>query len=825
MISYWNPTSGNDSNDGLSVANAKLTIGAAETVAGLGGTVVITSGTHSLSGLLTFAGQRTYTSENPKNKTTLQWGDVLNDALAYAVNSANPTIISNIRFLGLRGNTSLAPIYQTNSDTSADLSVINCVFSTYGNYGGGGQFWNLTNSRGLGTFTFKGNQVVSETARGSSTSYLFVFREGTYNIEANSFYVTSTTDTDLAIIFSSNSTGILTFSLNNLFTSFTAATPTISFNGIISNTRSKNVYYGDDALLGLVGGEIRQNWLPIDPVNANLSLLPNSPAITSGGVKNYESTATFATDGVKWLDFTEVGGTGTGLDYANPVRTYTEWQNAYASGDIWVVKGDLSVGKTHDKGAGGWTFPAFPMTVIGEYKYYKAATLKITAGVNQVFNGPTGSELVTKHLTYSGCYGGNPVNGIFYGFDKIKVEACFLDPNPSHSGRVFQACDDVEIVGTQVSDKGVNLSIAQAASTRLKAVGCTFAKLTSAIIESGTVVETLDSIIVNSVIGWGNLTQPKNCISLTGSTSINVAADVTLVDSPLLIDPTNNNLNLLPNSPAITSGGETVTADHWFAPSGVGLGDGSSEANAQTFSQANLTAIEATLAGSGGLIKFVTGTYTLAAHLKFCGTGSINGIAYKAEDGCVIDGIDTYKIEFGGSNLIENIEFDNFKFLNGEFTDTFNRIRVVGTSGSSITFKRCHFDKTVTGNGYVFSANIGGTTVTCRNCIFSGILNSGGYSLVGGAVVTSIDGSYYFRSGSSTGAALVYLSTLSSTTLVESEVAITTPKLSGTISGTVYKDPTIVGVIDGSEILEKPLFIDPVNGNFGLLPNSPCITA
>lgn len=818
MISYWNPTAGNDTWNGLlpewdgGTGGPKLTIAAAEGVALSGGTVKVTSGIHLLSADVTFAGGMTYTSESKTSPSTIDLQFTANAQFIALVSS--DTYFDSLNLLGADfGSFHNSAFNLENSGGSKTLftkctleaqktsnNTGSCFGSTFGDL-------NPANVEMVGcvikpkALVAQGTFEYESLFHGRAQADIFTLRNCTIKIPSDNLSATLDGDTGVLTLESclvSDDSGVLNadnFGANRVETD-------VLWENVINRT--------DTSLLF------------IDPENNNLALLPNSPAITAGGGKNYPDTADFATDGVKWLDFNEAGGTGSGLDFNNPVRSYAEWQAAFATGDIWVVKEGV-----HDKGSGSWIFPAGALTMIGQETDPTKCSLKITAGVNQVFYGDiatTGTEATFINLKFEGAYGGNPVNGIFYRFDVVSVHGCFLDCNPLHGGRIFQTCPDCEIIGTILTENGLNVSLAQNASTRLKAIGCTV-PLTTILFETGTILELAQGIIATKVpISWGSNANVQGCFGLTGSTSIHASADVTLVDDFLLVDPANNNLNLLPNSPAITSGGG-FTPD-WYLDLSIGGTGGAGTSGSPWQSFADVPSIDAITYFVGDIIAVTGGTISGSQTVK-------SGYDYRSATANkqVVDTGSGYRLQQEASNYdtyYRNLRFDfgtNGGFFGYVATgtqtvkDVFESCLVFGDSTDNLFYS----DRTLE----LINTSVGGTCIPQNN---HGIIWARG-SLVSRSLLVE-NCNFYLDcalahannkfAGNYTSAQVV----LKNSIIVLNETTGNTfsDGVSGTFTTTdvsIFGDtPSEIGTNNGN-----PLFIDPANGNFNLLPNSPAITA
>jgi hypothetical protein len=848
--SYWNPTSGNDSSDGLSVANAKLTIGAAETVAGSGGTVKITTGTHSLSGLVSFAGGMTYTSEDTNNPSHLAWSDIINDRLRYGVSAANETIFEYLKITGLRGNSGEAPIYQLATDLGATLTVRFCIFNTYSNYLGGGQFWNRTNNTGVGTFNFIGNQVFAEVDRGSSTSYLFVFHGGTFNILSNSFKVTAPTDNALFIAYSSVASQIISYQRNLAEFEFTTA-PSLSFSGFTTTTRIGNMYFGDNGSLVLLNDEKRGNPLFIDPSNGNLTLLPNSPAITSGGGKNYEDGDTT----VKWVDFKDTGSTGAGT-WGEPYKDWAELDAAIQGqivDTVYVFKaGDHNFGSINRDLGGNVTPITGSCTFIGQNKSSKPRIH---------FNNSTGYFRMTSNQ-----------DGATYIFKDLIIEggninkAC-INTNNTFVGSPYIECRNVDFITVNAqntaavsSDAGVwDRSIIQGCTVTM--VNNTISSVARPFTYVGGFMDSISVVIKNYTSGTISGAQSFNHIGLpthftnivvdsdfpmnfsvkpVGSTVSNVLSgtgstitggySITEIDSALFIDPENGNLNLLPNSPAITSGGvggdvyTGETADTWFDPTKTGAtSTGADPANA--FGRDELAALQAAIqaVGDGCIVGVVDGTMPL---VTIDWSSNISGMTVRYIPqtylGAVFDNWNANYWDIDAS-AGKTTYFEGFLMKDSRIAISNRGILYNDVTNATLHLKNCKIQNVTTaGSGPVFGNRGVFSNTTLESCTVYAD-NSSDYLInwsgSGQGVVTIKNCNIYWTN--------MLANTGSGFYVENSNIIIdrASPPNRVHTSGVSVIDS--VSNILGTNLEDQgsdPLFLDPVAGNFELLPNSPCIT-
>jgi len=800
MIAYWNPTSGNDSNDGLSVANAKLTIGAAETVAGLGGTVVLVNGTHSI-GTQSFAGGRTYQGETNGLATIAL---TTNGTFSITGVSSDTTTLKNIKVT--YNNVSSAHILNFFGTGRIDI-LSNTFTGDVSNVSG----WNFAGQTFNGTLTFRHNTVSGLIERASSSANLFTTGSiaGDSIISNNSFYIETGTSSGLNVLNASAAGVIFKDNLLQVDNSIS-----LTFGGG-TKVRSGNVYYGDDASLSLVSDEQRINPSFIDPSNSNLTLLPNSPAITSGGVSGLPDLSSYAN--VYYIDDTNSGGNGS---QGNPWNWTNDWAtviSTMADGDILVFDETDSYSSVGNRQMG--------ILTSGMVTYASAKPLQLpctqvnstTAFLTMYNIGFTGGRLfsnsgVTTMTTYGGIFTSTGTN-------------------------MFSATVDWTALGTVLKgDTGIS-SIGEWHFT-----GCTFY---SNAISNNNGNSTFAKCLI-MLTSSGSVTGGMTTSNASSSYFYNVtnSGGTDLSGDPLFIDPSNANLNLLPNSPAITGGGVSITGDYYldFSATPSGANDGTignpwarfeEVGNNQTMKDEDVVLVTRSSHGQtntgtgllyhghniiyrsadgdpvvinrGSVILALAATGVAGRRITFDGV-SING---SGTVGRILDFQNNgtqrecklvlknapWTVKINGS--VEWLCSMSTSFqANNEFTIENCSVRFTGSnagSGSSVV-SSCL-------NIFARNVNVYSEQTTGAQVYFSGLMNSGSY-LRDINILVNLTAGY---SGS--------------------RPTLNTNSPLATVDNIVWAGLNAAPLGGTNLTNADPLFIDAANGNFNLLPNSPAITA
>lgn len=297
---------------------------------------------------------------------------------------------------------------------------------------------------------------------------------------------------------------------------------------------------------------------------------------------------------------------------------------------------------------------------------------------------------------------------------------------------------------------------------------------------------------------------------ISGFTSGNTGTD------PLFADPDNGNLELLPNSPALASGaGDTldlseVTGNiYWVqATGGSGTVTTTYAVNGNTKPGGTLGTFAAALAAaiSGDVIVFTDGTYTWA-------TGAVNlvaGVSYIGEN---LKGATLTKSSGNFSVPVGTVEFHRLKH-----TYTAANCFTGASSTTSFVISRDNdWNITDSGNPY-YLVDLDSTRdifLISRTGSFGtgfGFQSRVSYNFCSLVMVSSTASSFSSVFGTCTGSI--------KNCIIDNATGKTLSLSLGSVS---ISDSFVSNYSDRDD--GDPLFADPANGNFELLPNSPALAA
>lgn len=795
---YWNPTSGNDSSDGLSVANAKLTIAAAEAVAGLGGTVKIVSGTHSLSGLLTFAGGRTYESEK-STRTHLQWGNINGDRVSLSANSSYPTAIDNLKLTGLnRAGVESVITFSGSGDINFTRNVVDFFNSTTGNPAIGGNMGNSTS----GQLNIIGNQITGTTERASSAGGLFTRGTNgrTVICNRNSAAVSGGASTSFfyySEVFLEFSNNILTL-LENI--------PIISTTG--SATQTGNYFNGGDGSYVVGSGNFFGVPTFIDPTANNLELLPTSPAITgvTGGLTP------------DWYLDLSIGGTGGAGTSGSPWRSFTDvgTTNTPNVGDvIRVTAGGNVSGQTINNN-------------VADLIYEATSPVEIDFGTSTIDTSNNSNSVSIKGSIT--CKTGNATN-LFDGGNNFTGTVTF-DGSKVISTAASQQANGVRAgVGGTFRFKGGQLCVPLGFSTAVINQG-RLELDSSSLYVGGSCNAMVAGVSTYSITNYSLVYfegGAGSTVAMTNSyynsaTTISGVGNVDYGTTPLFIDPTAGNLELLPTSPAITSVSDCFNPSDYAVVKYIQPGTGTGNGDKLTpYYLSQLTTAEAAV-GSGGALVFVNGIYNISASI----TLQEDGCTYISENkyGAIFDGnvtVDggTAAVVYFGTGSEVGMSFKGIKLKNSRFW-----ARV----GDSPVIQ----DVVVYTTRPVYSANNGAWHCTAGTPTFIGCVSYWAYWSTASEVLFRFNGSvkmiacsmyFDFTSRSS----VVGIGALPDTFKLCNFESNDGSKISGNVpalsSDSFFADMSVTSGGTNNSFIDSLRFIDAPNGNFELLPTSPAIAA
>lgn len=778
---------GNDGNSGADRDNPYLTIGQAEANTTSGDTIYFLGGTFSAGVSFTFAGDRKYIG---LSKVTIQASSQIainGDANVLLRNFVFEdttgtdtshfillTLLNSVcefeqcEFLGTElGNTHSSLIRSTSAvDT---VKLVGCkIITTESGYSGGSALFNRT----IDSVTWNNLTLIGCSVSFTGDGALYVTSNSIVNqtIRSSIFILKSTTSTSAF----NAATGVETYSNN--------------FISVNSFPLSGFTNVADLQL--------------IDPDNLNFNLLPNSPAITSGGGNDLPDLTGYTN--VLWC---HPSGTATGAPdgdnsgITDPAPTLDT--------DYYSLSGAFTYALANSGCA--------ILLKDGAYSYNNFNWNGGDAGIDLIGENLHGAT-VTKSATGQFINIETPNNINYYRLKLVSTDSTSYTFRKNNSICVLSMYDCLfDIV---LSDTTGIYYVNGANTFNLYNCQGTY-KMTNA---SGKLTygpvnfyETSLDIVAGSIgTNAGLATFANNfrnsILHNSSGTTMTYSASTNEVGShisgfsdrddgdPLFIDPDNNNLNLLPNSPAITSGGDDeIPADAvWVDLTGGGSGTG--PADCYDWVTDNVTILAVASGTSSKTIAFVDGlTYDVSTQ--------------------------TY-----GANFV--LVSQTYKGA------TFNFSAVVPDTAASITFK----------NAYVtMNANLGGTarnwTLSFTKCeidciAFEGQVPNGNTINNTGCVINNtFTGRYFARSclGTDNGCIIKHGGASAGQLAGEpnrvmANVIIWTPDASWDWSGAAFinggnnyesgglSKPSWVEATD-------PLIIDAPNGNFNLLPNSPAITA
>ena len=582
----------------------------------------------------------------------------------------------------------------------------------------------------------------------------------------------------------------------------------------------------------------------IDPVNGNLNLLPNSPAITSGGGElSYEDgDAT-----VSWADFNHTGGSDLGT-FAHPFESRTSFEAAYNAGSFTNNTCVFKAGThTWTGGTPSWTYSGgAQILIIGQDPNNRPVLT--TAGPICISVKTNTQRITFQNLEFLD-WGGTNIWAItcfnveqFITFRNVR---CFPKNNTQATGlcgsqsggqanltvrgvegiyreETFSTVIRFFWSGTDLDINGLSISLNRDTEARLPTT-----------YKRGYGSFSGDHAVFNYV---SDMTQQAD-IPVTGTSGNNILPtgsiitnlNATLVDNPLFIDPTNNNLNLLPNSPAITSGsgvgGDVYTgetADTWFDPTKTGAtSTGADPANA--FGRDELAALQTAIqtVGDGCIVGVKDGTMPVTS---ITWTSNVSGMDVRfvaqTKYGVVFDSLNSAQFWQLDTSVGKTTSLEGFKIQNSRivsFTGAVFNDRNV--SGCTTLYKDWIAVNVSTLN---YSIGLFGTTSAASTIILENVSiyadnATGGmfsYQYSGNPTIILRRCNIVWRSK------LSYDLQIEQSNLVNEGVSV----LATTVTPTVDSISNIINFSTQSQG-SSPLFIDLVNGNFNLLPNSPAITA
>ena len=747
----------------------------------------------------------------------------------YATKVAKLTFEAGVIYKALTATVKLPFSFVTNAETIDMQGETGGIVTTWDGVG----FEHLNGTRGFftdattaQTLRFKRATINCQYGTNSVQWYNNGTVASTLEFDSCEVTLNSLDNTNRTLISSNFATLIVresTLILNNISGGGTSDTSYI--NSIVKSTRDSGTYSVagiteiTNSHLEGTNGTNSGDPLFADPANGNLELLPNSPALAAGAAsaplayaaeKGYTGTVWYASP----------GGTGGGASEGDPDDL--AGANASASGgDVVILLDGEHTNSTI----------VYKTGVLFIAKNYGAVTLS-GSGNNVTINN-TGSGLALRFKGVNIDWSNSANASIIYlhnqalftwAFDECSVKLTVgkgdpegvLRGSPNSITWEFNN-SSMYLVHTGATDTLISYAFGGRASNGIFN-GKNFSiylegqngALVGAFTNSGTGCSVKDCIIAastNSSLGTipGTINETFHTHNITGQD-----AD----GDPLFADPANGNFELLPNSPALASGVETITPTHYYDTAATGANNGGA-GNDAFQSIADITGIP-----TGSIVQVIGAASQ---------TDTLAGIDMSKYT-LVGDGASSTTLNLAGSATSSNTDWFKFKNLTVELT---SNIGDLTHSGGQIIFENCDFnaaagvvgyfgcfsgsvpggdflfqgctitaENTNTGSGRAFARN---TNISYDNCIVDFRMDSSAFS--GGRFMNGSNGTFvnstFYNGGEDIGDAWG--------TTATNSIIVGASSANG-------EDSTNWRPSDGD-----PLMADPANGNYELLPNSPAL--
>ena len=426
-----------------------------------------------------------------------------------------------------------------------------------------------------------------------------------------------------------------------------AAGSTLSISGIISGTRSANLFFGDSSHTGTVtlsGNNTFSNYIN---VNGGTLVLANNNALgaSENGVSGITYGATLALQGGITIAETQIQVSGTGVDGAGVLQSISG--NNTFSGQL-LLSADASIGVTADSltlsGLITDNSSTNDLTKVGAGTLVMSAsntydgTTTVSAGVLSVtddsnlgagaltLNGGafsvTGSGVTIDNVISLGSSGGSVSNandvtlsGTISGtgaLAKTGAGILTLSGSNSYSGETTVSAGTLSVAGD--SQLGAGALTLNGGALSVTGSGVTIDNTISLGGNGGSVSNANALTLSGEISGTGSLAKTSaGTLTLSGSNSYTGATSVTSGTLSIASDGNLGSGALTLNGVSLSVTGSGVTIDNAIS---LGSSGGS-------ISNADAVDLSSTISGTGALIKEGAGTLTLSGSNSYTGATSV----------------------------------------------------------------------------------------------------------------------------------------------------------------------------------------------------------
>lgn len=584
-----------------------------------------------------------------------------------------------------------------------------------------------------------------------------------------------------------------------------------------------------------VSGKTQSNILFVDTENGNFDMLPNSEAITSARLLNYED----GDNSVKWLHPGH-GGSDVGT-FENPYASISSWHTAVQAGSA-------------------------PVTVVppGFHSVTGGTNFDFTNGEDFTLIGQDPEDrplLLNNHTNYFRLN----TNSASVTFENLEFKRFGINNNALFAVSVDDSTLTLQDLTITIGSKQNNGVCHMGGSfSTLNVTGCDFfAPFTNA---TSTVAWFLNgssnakgniknnSVWVNPDAGWGvgdvRICRSVECDSFTGNlvgglpstvpdmTAGAVASNnyflngsgtltgITHVDSIGFIDPENRNLDLLPTNQiinnsvgannvnetdtSVTIDGVTFNTIKW-----IDMTDGGSS-NTGTYDEPyNAVATIETASSPGGIcFVFKNATHTGIDTMNVSSTSGKLAFVAQTDLQVIVEDIARWTLSQSEDTLLYGINFNNLDTVSSNSYALYP-----GNSTAVIRAYNCLFDGTNTKTSSWMWAG----KHKMINCIFDGRL-SANWGFFGSVSSVGEWSRCIFQFNDSFSGNISVSSVTGTMTNCLIRKTTTTNITGMTVTNSYIEDKKAGASISGLTEVDFLGFVDPDNGNFDLLPNSPAIT-